>query len=99
VSRDEDLARLAGAIQATNTALVMLMGEVAILHGAGRPGGAAAALERMLRALAGAIPDALATIEAEVSPAVSPAVSAGFEEATETILRVARGALIFRGEA
>jgi hypothetical protein len=92
VSRDDDLARLAGAIQAANTVLVMLMGEVAILRGAGRPGGAAAALDRMLRALAGAIPDALAEIEARASPATS----AGFEDAMETIIRVARHGLIFR---
>jgi hypothetical protein len=56
-----DVERLSGAIQATNAALVVVMGQVAVLRAQGRPAAAAAAVEVMLRTIAGAVPGALAT--------------------------------------
>ncbi|HEV7267347.1 MAG TPA: hypothetical protein VGN83_20930 [Falsiroseomonas sp.] len=87
-----DVERLSGALHATNTALVMLMGQVAILRAEGRPDAAAEAVDEMLHALAAMIPAALAGMEDEGRPDAA----AGFEDAMEGLLDLARRSLGFR---
>jgi hypothetical protein len=89
---DADVERLSGAMQATNAALIVVMGQVAILRAQGRPGAAAAAVEDMLNMIAGMIPGALAVME----EGGRPEAAAGYEDGTEALLGVARRTLTFR---
>jgi hypothetical protein len=80
-----EVERLSGALRATHCVLVMCLGELAVLRAAMTGGSPKEALTLQLGVLRATLPGALASIEAEGRGFASE----GYEDAMETIARIA----------